>query len=71
MAKINEFFNNYIFSVESANKVVEFINLNVSLEKIHIIKLIKKRLNKFEIIDYYQLYLNYIILYFYRKIKHD
>ena len=40
MAKINEFFNNYIFSVESANKVVEFINLNVSLEKIHIIKLI-------------------------------
>lgn len=40
MAKINEFFNNYIFSVESANKVVEFINLNVSLEKNHIIKLI-------------------------------
>ena len=39
MKKINEFFNEYTFSVETANTVVEYLKLNVSLEKIHIIRL--------------------------------
>ena len=39
MAKLNDFFNNYTFSVETANTIIEYINLTVPLEKIHIIRL--------------------------------
>ena len=39
MKKINEYLNNYTFSVETANTIVEYIKLNVPLEKIHIIQL--------------------------------
>ena len=39
MKKINQFFNNYTFSVETANTVVEYLKFNVPINKIHIIRL--------------------------------
>ena len=39
MTKINEFFNNHTFSVETANTIIEYINLGIPVEKIHIIRL--------------------------------
>lgn len=42
MQKINELFNKYTFSVETANTIIEFIKLNVPLDKIHIIRLGQK-----------------------------
>ena len=60
MKIINEFFNNYTFSVETANTVVECLKFNVSLDKIHIIRLgYKYRLNeqlKYNESDVYILY---------------
>ena len=46
MVKINEIFNYYTFSVETANTIIEYINLNVPLEKIHIIRLGQNYRNK-------------------------
>ena len=39
MSPINELFNYYSFSVETANTIIEYINLNVPLDRIHIIRL--------------------------------
>ena len=39
MSPINELFNYYSFSVETANTIIEYINLNIPLDKIHIIRL--------------------------------